>query len=147
MGKNIEKILRGFLFFGFLYFLFEAVLYLSNIRIIDVGINWPESAKVYARLINQVLGSFELLISVLCFELQRDIKKYVRLIKISGFWALLHASVLIMLTLSSNFTKVFSGIPSLYVWAPFYNQYIFFEAGLLIFYAAVVMLWSRKNGE
>lgn len=147
MEKNIEKILRGFLIFGFLYFLFEAILYLFNIRTIDVGINWPESAKVYARLISQVLGSFELLISVLCFELQRDIKKYARLIKISGFWALLHAVELIMLTLTNNFTKVFSGMPSLYVWADFYNQYIFFEAGLLLFYAAVVMFWSHKDGK
>lgn len=147
MGKNIEKFLRGFLIFGFLYFLFEAVLYLSNIRLSDVNTSWPESAKVYAGLINHVLGSFELLLSVLCFELQTNLKKYAKLIKISGFWALIHAAVLIILSIGNNFTNIFSGIPSLYVWTYFYNQYIFFEAGLLLFYAAVVMFWSRKNGK
>lgn len=146
MGKNIEKILRGILIFGFLYFLFEAILYLSNIRLVDVGSNWPDSAKVYAKLINQVLGSFELLIAVVCFELQRDLNKYSKLIKISAFWALIHAAVLVSLTSSNNFTNTFTGMPSLYVWAPFYNQYVFFETGLLIFYTMTVFFWSRKNG-
>lgn len=146
MGKNIEKILRGILIFGCCYFLFEAVLYLSNIRLTDVGNNWPSSAKVYAKLINQVLGSFELLVSLVCFELQKDLKKYSRLIKVSGFWALIHAAVLISLAASNNFTNIFTGMPSLYVWADFYNQYVFLEAGLLIFYSLTVFLWSRKNG-
>ncbi len=131
--------------FGCLYFLFEAFLYLSNIRIIDVGTNWPESAKVYVKLISQVLGSFELLVSVLCFELQRNLKKYSVLIKISGFWALIHAAVLIILSQGNNFTKIFSDTPSLYVWSPFYNQYVFFEAILLLCYSLTVIVWSRKN--
>lgn len=141
--RNKAQVLRVFLIFGFFYFLFEALLYLFNIRLINV--NWPQSAKVYASLINQVLGSFELLIAFLCFELQKNLEKYPRLIKISGFWAVIHAGVLIMLSLGDNFTSVFTGIPSLYVWAPFYNQYVFFEAGILIFYSVAVMLWSRKN--
>ncbi len=146
MGKNIEKILRGILIFGFFYFLFEAVLYLSNLRLTNVSTNWSESAKVYARLVNQVLGSFELLVSVFCFELQKDLNKYSKLIKLSGCWTLIHALVLITLAASNDFTNVFASMPSLYVWAPFYNQYVFFEAGLLLFYSAIVFLWSRKNG-
>lgn len=129
--------------FGFLYFLFEAVLYLSNIRLSDVNTSWPESAKVYARLINLVLGSFELFLSVLCFELQTNLKKYAKLIKISGFWALIHAAVLIILSIGNNFTNIFSGIPSLYVWVPFYNQYVFFEGFILVSYSLAVYLWLK----
>lgn len=146
MGKNIEKILRGILIFGFFYFLFEAILYLSNIRLTDVGTSWPASAKGYTKLISQVLGSFELLLSLVCFELQKDVKKYAGLIKISGIWALVHALVLIMLAAGNNFTNIFAPMPSLYVWTPLYNQYVFFESGLLIFYSVIVILWSRKNG-
>lgn len=132
--------------FGFFYFLFEAILYLSNVRLTDVNTAWPQSAKVYAGLVNQVLGSFELLLSVICFELQKDVKKYAGLIKISGIWALVHALVLILLAAGNNFTNIFAPTPSLYVWTPLYNQYVFFEAGLLIFYSVIVILWSRKNG-
>lgn len=145
MEKNIEKALRGILIFGTCYFLFEAILYLSNIRVSDVSNNWPDSAKVYAKLINQVLGSIELLVAIICFEVQRNLKKYSTLIKISGFWALIHAAVLFSLTTSNNFTNVFAGMPSLYVWAFFYNQYVFLEVGLLFFYSLVVFLWSRQN--
>jgi len=134
------------LIFGSLYFLFEAIFYLSNIRMIDVGTSWPEPAKVYAKFLSQLLGSFEFLLAVLCFELQRNLKKYSGLIKLSGFWASIHAAVLIILANGNNFTKIFADTPSLYVWAPFYNQYVFFEAGLLIFYVITVILWSRKNG-
>lgn len=146
MGKNIEKILRGFLIFGFFYFLFEAILYLSNIRLTDVDASWPASAKGYTKLISQVLGSFELLLSFVCFELQKDIKKYSRLIKLSGVWTLVHGGVLISLSATNNFTGIFAPMSSLYVWAPFYNQYVLFEAGILIFYSLIVILWSRKNG-
>lgn len=141
----MDKILRGFFIFGSLYFLIEAILFLFNIRLADVNTNWPESAKVYARLINQVLGSFELLISILCLELQSNLKKYPRLIKISGFWALIHAVVLIMLSVSNNFTNIFSGIPSLYVWMPFYNPYLFFEGLILIFYSLSVYFWFKQD--
>lgn len=141
----MEKVLRACLIFGCVYFLLEAILYLSNARLIDVTTAWSESAKVYARLINQVLGSFELLIAILCFELQRNVKKYARLVKISAFWALIHATVLMIVAINHNFTAIFATLPSLYVWAPFYNQYVFFEAGLLLFYSLMVILWSRQS--
>lgn len=145
MGKNIDKFLRVFLIFGFFYFLFEAVLYLSNIRLSDVNTSWPESAKVYAGLINHVLGSFELLFSVLCFELQTNLKKYAKLIKISGFWALIHAAVLIILSIGNNFTNIFSVAPSLYVWFPFYNQYVALEGIILISYSVLVYFWLKNT--
>lgn len=147
MAKNIEKILRVILIFGCLYFLFEAILYLFNVRLLDVGTNWPESAKVYAKLVNEVLGSFEILISVLCFEVQTDLKKYSRLIKMSGIWSLIHAAILVILVLNNDFVSIFIGRPSLYVWVPFYNQYVIFEAGLLVFYSLIVYVWSRKDAE
>lgn len=144
MYKNI---LRGFLFFWGIYALLEAILYLFNIRLYSVEGIWPDSALSYAKLVNQFLGSFFIFISLLVFEAQRNVEKYQPLIKMSGVWAILYGFLLIFLSLSKDFAQVFNNLASLYVWFPFYNQYLLLEAAFLIAYSAVVFLWIKKDDK
>ncbi|MBU1000042.1 hypothetical protein KKE78_01415 [Patescibacteria group bacterium] len=145
MYKNI---LRGFLIGGGIYLFLEAVLYLFNIRLYSVETVWPDSAVSYARLINQFLGSCFLFMVILAFEVQKNIEKYQPVIKTSGLWALFYGFLLIFISLSKDFSQAFNSLSSLYVWFPFYNQYLLLEAVFLIAYSMVVFLWiSKKDGK
>lgn len=143
--KMYKNILRGFLFFWGIYLILEAALYLFNIRLYSVETLWPDSALSYAKLINQFLGSFFVFIALLVFEAQKNIEKYQSLIKISGLWALFYGFLLVILSLSKDFSQAFNNLSSLSVWFPFYNQYLLLEAVMLIAYSIVVFLWIRKK--
>lgn len=126
----------------------EAILYLFNIRLYSVETVWSDSALSYAKLTNQFLGSCFLFISLLAFEAQKNIEKYQPLIKISGLWAIFYGFLLVFLSLSKDFSQAFNNLSSLYVWLPFYNQYLLLEAVFLIAYSMVVFLWiSQKDGK
>ncbi|MEK7120545.1 MAG: hypothetical protein AAB840_00450 [Patescibacteria group bacterium] len=137
-----RKILRGFLIFGGIFLFFEALLHFSNVKLIDVGRTWPDSAKSFASFMSQLYGSFALLVGILAFLLQVNIEKYKVLILATGVWAFLHGLFLLLLSLSQNFLEKFSGLPSLYIWSDFYNQYLLIEALLLFTYSVIVYIWS-----
>lgn len=143
MHKSIEKILRGLLIFAGIYFLFEAVLYLFDLRLLGV-ISWPFTGITYAKYVEHILGSMFLLFSIFTFEIQRDLNKYKRIIILSSYWALFDAMLLFISSLPQDFVKIYKDIPSLYVWFPWYNQFLYLESLLLILYAVIVYLWIKK---
>lgn len=144
MHKTFEGILRGLIIFASFYFLFEALLYLFNIRLLEVKALWPLPASTYAKYVGRVLGSMFLLLSIFTFEIQRDLRKYRRLIILSSIWALFDGLLLFYLSFAQDFVKIYQNTPSLYVWFPGYNQFVYSEGAMLVFYSVLVYLWARK---
>ena len=146
MHTNWQKVLRVFLNILAIYLLFDAAIHLTNIRLISVTKLWSVSALSYAILMNAIYASFVFLAAALIWVVQKSLKKYQDLIFISSFWAIFHGLLLIYLSYSQNFMHNFLPFSSLYVWLPFYNQYLLFEATLSFTYAGLVFLW-RKSDE
>ena len=145
MGKNIEKILRGFLIFGAGYFIFDALLHLSNIKLLSPEGVWPASAISYAHLLNYIYASFVILASLVAIVIQQDLKKYKTIVTASGIWTFFHGIVLLYLVWSKNLAEIFKDLPSLQIWLPFYGQYLIFNAILLFIFSAVTYLWVKGN--
>lgn len=148
MGKKIEKLLRLVIILLGLYLLFESFLYFFDIRLMDVKAVWSSQAIVYAKLIEEVLGSTFLFIAVIIlFEVQKNMLKYKNFIKISALWALLHGILLIYLSFSQNYIEVFKSFPSLMVWFPLYDKYVAFEGIVIICFSMLVYLWIKTNEQ
>ncbi len=126
-----------------IYLIGDAAIHLFNIRLSSVANVWPDSALNYAVLLNTIYASFVFLAAILIFSAQKDLKKYKDLVFASSFWAVFHGLLLLYLTLTNNFMASFLNYPSLYVWIPFYNQYLLFEATLAFVYAFLVWNWVR----
>lgn len=144
-NKFIKNALRVLVIFWGIYLLFEGVLYFFNFRLVDAKNVWPASATLYSELIGKVLGSVFLFIAAVAFDIQRDLLKHRSFVKLSGFWGMFHGVVLIWLSLSNNFVEVFKNTPSLYVWFPFYNQYVVLEGIILISYSVFVYFWLKNT--
>ena len=144
MHKNFEKIFRVFLNVMAVYLILDGAIHLFNIRLQSVLNIWPKSALSYATLLDMIYASFVFLVAALLLIAQRSLKKYQSLILASSIWAIFHGFLLIYLSLSQNFTGNFSNFPSLFVWMPFYNQYLLAEAFLAFIYAILVFIWIKK---
>lgn len=140
----MEKLLRIVLNILAIYLIGDGVMHLLNIRLQSVMNVWPGSAISYAYLLNGIYASFVFLAAILLMVAQKDLKKYQSLILASGIWAIFHGFLLIYLSSTQDFVNNFSNLPSLYVWIPFYNQYLFFEAFMIIIYGLMIFLWVRK---
>lgn len=127
------------------YLLFESVLYFSDVRLISVKGIWPASAISYSSLINKVLGSAFLLIAIVAVEVGRNLNKYKTFLKLSGWWAVFHGGVLIFLSLTNNYSALFSMLPSLQVFFPYYNQFLILEGLVSICYGLAVYLWMKND--
>lgn len=145
MHINLSKILKLVLIFWSVYAFFEASLYISNIRLMDVSIVWSSQALTYAKLMGPILGSTFLLISIVAFKASKNLEKYKDFIKISGIWAIFHGGLLIYLALIQDNAGIFSPNPSLFAWIPFYNQYLVLEGVMLFLYSLLIFLWVKKN--
>lgn len=143
--RKIENILKIYLLFGGLYFIIEAIIHISNIKLISVESVWSKSAYLYARLINQLYGLSALFISGLSLIALTDIYKYKKTIIFAAFWALIHGLYLIYISLSEDFVKTFLNFPSLNLWVDFYDSFLGLEAALLIGYSLLVFLWISKG--
>ena len=139
MHKKIPKILRSILLFWGIYLLFEAAIYLFDIRLIDTRAVWQFSAITYAQYIDRILGSIFLFLSIIILEIQKDLKKYKKIIVLSSFWAFFHGMFLVYLSVSQNYVKIYENIPSLYVWFPLYTQYVSLEGLFLIIYSILFL--------
>ncbi|HBQ50515.1 hypothetical protein A3B42_00400 [Candidatus Daviesbacteria bacterium RIFCSPLOWO2_01_FULL_38_10] len=127
-----------------MYLIGDGVIHLLNIRLGSVINVWPTSAVSYAILLDSIYASFVFLAAALILVAQTDLKKYKSLIFVSGIWAIFHGTLLLYLNSTQNFGNDFFNYPSLLVWMPFYNQYLFFEAILAFIYAIVVFLRHKK---
>lgn len=143
----MENLLRFFLNLGAIYLILDGAIHLINLKLASVMNIWPPSAISYATLMDTIYASFVFLVALLIFIVQKDLKKYKALIFISAIWALIHGFLLIFLSINWNFTKEWLRLPSLYVWLPFYKQYLLFESALAFVYSILVFLWLKgKNG-
>lgn len=124
----------------------DALVHLFNIRLIDTLSVWPESAIAFSGFISQLYASFVLLLVVLIFEIQKDVKKYADLVLIMGGWSLLHGVFLAYQGLS-GLSHNFQNIQSLSAWLPFYNLLEDVEGLLLITFGTMVVLWRIKDGK
>ncbi len=141
MGK--EKLLRGFLNFAGIYFIFDALLHFSGIKLASVNGVWPSSAISYAHLLNYIYASFVILAALIAFIIQKDPIKYKSIIKLSAIWAIFHGVILLTLVWTQNYQQIFQDLPSLLVWLPIYREYLVFNAILLFIYSLLVYLWFR----
>lgn len=139
------RIMRAFLLFGSAYFFLEFVIHFFNIRLWGLEDLWPVSARSYASILDQFYGSMALFIAGLLFIIQKDFKKYSRIIFLTSVWAFLHGLFLIYLSLSQDFSQSFASLPQLTLWLPFYNQFLLLEATALLGYALTVWLWIKKH--
>lgn len=142
----LEKILRVLLIFGSVYFSVDGLIHIFNIKLISVTNSWPQSAIAYAILLDSIYASFIFLAAAIALFLQNDLKKNKTLIFVSSLWAIWHGFLLIFLSFSLEFVKTAYSFPSLYIWLPFYDQYLLFEASLLLFYAALALFWFKNIG-
>lgn len=144
---SLGRLLRGFLLFGSIYLAVDGLVHITGIRLFDVRRLWAQDALSYAALLNHIYASFVFLAAAIAFEIQRDVKKYRNLIRISGIWALLQGLLLFYLSFNFDFALAFNFSPSLAVWLPFYNYYLWVEAMLLIGYAILGIIYSRGKDE
>lgn len=144
MAKFIEKLLRGFLTFGGAYFIFDALLHFSNIKLSSTIDVWSSPATSYANFINYLYGSFVILAAALSFIIQTDLKKYKTLVIASAVWAVFHAILLLFLVWTNNYQQIFTDLPSILVWLPFYREYLTLNALALFAYSAVVYFWQKS---
>ncbi|MDO8573802.1 MAG: hypothetical protein Q7R77_03560 [Candidatus Daviesbacteria bacterium] len=147
MHKKVQNILKMFLFLGAVYFFVDGFIHFFDIKLLNVGNSWPASALAYARLLDKVTGVFILLTAATLFVIRRDPKKYKAIIYLSAVGTLLLGVSFIYLGLSTDYSIVFSLMPSLVVWLPFYGQYLLLEAGALICYSLLVYLWFRSRPD
>lgn len=143
---TLEKTIKALLTFGALYLLIDSAVHLSNIRLTDVGVEWPTSALSFSGFMSQIYASLGFLVAFLGWEIQKDLKKYKSLLFILGIWAIFHGSYLFFRTMD-GLTSSFEGIPSLVVWLPFYTFLTTLESIILLIFGTIVILWRFKNGK
>lgn len=141
----MEKILKVYLIFGGVYFIFDGLLHLSGIKLASVVNSWPRSALVYAKLVNYLYASFIILSGTMALFLQSDLKKYHSLVVISGIWAFFHGVILLFLITTAGYGQIFKGFDSLLVYLPFYEGYLTLNALLLFSFSMLVYFWRRKK--
>lgn len=144
MPKDLNKMIRGFLILGGFYFVTDALVHLFNIKLLSVN-DWNSQALVFSKFVSQLFGSAGLLIALLCFEVQRDLGKYQRIITLSAFWAFFYGLFLITSSLQINFVQEFRGMPSVYVWMEYYNFYLILEGLLLLTFSITVFFWRKSR--
>lgn len=145
MHKILEKVVRIFLIFLGIYLIGDGIIHLLNIRLNSVINTWSSSAIVYAKLLNAIYASFVFLAACLVLVVQANLEKYKTLIRVSTIWAIFHGFLLIYLTQTLSIMNNFYNLSSLYVWMPFYNEYLLFEAFLAFAYAILIFIWSNNK--
>ncbi len=147
MHKKVQNMLKACLLFGAVYLCADALIHFLDIKLIDIGSNWPASALAYVHLLDKVAGVFILLTAAIVFAIHRDPKKYKTIIYLSGVGALLLGASFIYLGMSTDYRSIFSAFPSLAFWIPSYKEFLFWEAGALICYSVIVYLWFRSRPD
>ena len=143
MHISLEKFLKSFLIFGGIYFIFDGLLHLLGIKLTSVN-DWPQSAKVYASLINILYASFIFLVAVIIFIIQKDLQKYKNIVLLSAIWALFHGVTLLYLVWNNDYQQVFKNYDSLLVWLPVYREYLTLNSVLLFAYSITVYFWQSS---
>lgn len=141
----IKNILRGLLIFGGCYFIFDAVLHFSGLKLVSVEDQWSPSALSYAQLINFIYASLLFLAASMAFIIQKDLKKYQAIVLVSAAWAFFHGMILLFLVWGHNYQKIFQEYNSLLIWLPFYREYITGNSLLLFLYSGIALVYLKKD--
>lgn len=141
---NIKIILKRYLLAASIYLILDGLVHVFDIKLVNVNV-WPESSLTYSKFIGNLYGGFAILAGLFGIEVQRDLRKYKNILYITAVWSLVYGAYLIYSGLTIPFVEIFSLIPSLYFWMPFYNLYLVFEAGLLFTLSILVYLFKRQN--
>lgn len=143
---KIQNILKWYLLVTSIYLLGDGLVHILDIKLIN-ALSWPQAPLVYSKFIGHLYGEFAILASLLGIESQRDLKKYRNFLYIVAIWSLFYGSYLIYSSLTIPFTEIFANTPSVFVWIPFYNYYLIFEASLLFTLSLLVFLWRRNENN
>lgn len=141
---NIRNFLKWYLFFASIYLISDGLIHVFDVKLIDAAF-WPAPALIYAKFIGNLYGGFAILAGLLGIEASRNLEKYTHLLYIAAIWSLTYGGYLFYSSLTINFVSIFSDSPSIYLWMPFYNYYLLFEAGLLFILSTLVFLWSKEK--
>lgn len=145
MYRKVQNLLKVMLLVGAGYLFVDGLIHFFDIKLLSAGGRWPDSAAVYARLINKVAGAFIILAAAGAFIAHKNPEQYRAMIYVSAAWSLFLGLTFIYLKFSTDYSDAFKFFPSLYFWLPFYGQYLLLEAAALIFYSIVVFLWFRSK--
>jgi hypothetical protein len=147
MATKVKSLLRIYLIFGAVYLLCDSLIHLFNLRLADVGGRWSQDALAYAWLLNQIYASFVILVASLALVIQTNLEKYKLFVRVSGIWSLFHSILLIFAGRNLDLGSFYTTTPSLTFWLPFYNQYLYLEALLLLgyFILSTIYLYKQKN--
>jgi len=142
----MNKVLKGYLFFASIYLLLDGLVHLFDIKLIGIN-NWPTQPFIYSQFIGHLYGGFAILTALLGLEVQRDIKKYKNFLYIVAVWGFFYGLYLVYSSLTTDFLATFKDTPSIYVWIPFYNGYLLFEAALLYTMSGLTYLYWKSESN
>ena len=140
---KITAVLKGYLFFAGIYLILDGLIHILGIRLIDIT-RWSKEPLVYSDFINRLYGSFVIFVGLLGIEVQTDLMKYKKFLYIAAIWSFFHAGYLVYTAVTVDFIQTFAREPSVYIWMPFYNYYLIFEAALLLCLSLLVYLLRRS---
>jgi len=143
MKNNILlKTLRSLLFLGALYLLADSIFHFSGFRLLSfkkLDSNIQEILSFFSIL----WGSATLLISLLIFQIQQNLKKNSQTLILISRYGLFHAFILIYFA-----TRQYENIipyKSFYIWNNYYSEQLILESIILIFLFYITHL-AKKRG-
>lgn len=147
-NKNFDrltKLLRGFLIFGSLFMLVEALVYFLNLKLFDIYKVWPSSAITYSTWTSYYFASMALFLSALLYMVQKDLIKYINIIKLLTTGTALYGTLFWFGVFFTNFDNVYQGISSLSLWLPSYKLLLAVEATLLYVFSLCSFIWLKTH--
>lgn len=140
----IKHLLKWYLIAASIYLILDGLIHVFDVKLVGMT-PWPAPALIYAKFIGNLYGGFAILAGLLGIEASRNLEKYTHFLYITAIWSLVYGGFLIYSSSAINFAGIFNKSPSIYLWMPFYNYYLFFEAGLLFILSTLVFLWSKHK--
>lgn len=137
--RSLQWVFRLGAFFMFC----EAIYHASGIRIAGTDAFWPESAIELTRFYMLLWASASFMVAVVLFYMQKNIEHSKQLLVLLTIPALVHAGVLLMLSLTP-FKQVMP-LSNMYFWVPFYGSVIRGEAAILLVYVAYIAYGKQKR--
>lgn len=141
---KISKILKWYLLITSIYLVSDGLIHILGVKLINVQL-WSKPAFIYSNLITHLYGAFAILAGLFGIETSRDIYKYRNFLYIVAFWVLGYGIYLIYVATTISFKLIFVESPSVFVWMPFYNYYLVFEAGLCFGLSTLIYLFRKKQ--
>jgi hypothetical protein len=141
---KIEQILKWYLRVTSIYLILDGLSHVLDFKLTDAG-TWPAYALLYSQQMNHLFGAFAILSGLFGVEASRDLRKYRNFLHLTAIWILGYGAYLLYSGLVIDFRQIFKDYPSVYVWMPFYNFYLIFEAGLCFALSILIYLFKKQT--